>query len=448
MRPPRLVEPEPGDLRLLAPSALRLWRALVRARDRAEGPDEWFLADLHDLKRWAAIGSYATAKAALASLRRAGLVATSRTHSCRWVRSRETGRLDTVNALEQHLYLVAGTLRTRSGIDKLEFPLRPWRQFVTRCATVARRSMARVEAWRRDLPRVEWRKEWTDEVMADLRGSQRPHPHLGAKPSTSVNYSTKRFVVGETSKKAAGAAVSPTFDPVEIELVEDQDPDEARSVGTLSLTSTGTPLVPRPGRCPSLPPDTFPRPPPTVMYISPEQVPENKARYVVDSYRIAVREVYGVEWWHYSKGDIKRARYYDRLVKAGEAFAEHSIAPDHWAIWRLRWFKDHAARFANTPPPVFVVMSAKTVSEKAGWFRKDYDLPLPVFKPDPIITEQHLRNLEARRRWQGVPEHAVFWFHFPGWYVDKRQQEIADGCDSPHTMWPTKPGSKYGRTHS
>lgn len=430
--------PTVSELRLLRPAALALWRSLIRRRDRgALGEGEWFTASLADLARWSSI-AYSTAKAALGELRRSGLVATSRCSRSRWVRDRATSELTTVNAYEENLYLAVGSLRSRSGVDAIEFPARAWRSFV------AARSKERVEAWRAELPRAEWRKEWSEAVQ---RGSRRKRAGLGHAPSTSDSIEYSVHTGSETSEKAADAADLLDDRILRIAALDDEDEEVVSDHGFGVIGSTAPkpePLGP-PGRAPYLPPDHFDKPPPLVHYVSPEQVPELQARQVVDGYRCAIREVYGVEWWHYSKGDLKRAKHYDRLLACGVALAEHSVPAEHWAIWRLRWFKASVKQFADKPPPVWVVMSGKTVSERAGWFRKDYDLPVPTLKPDPIITEQHLRNQEAAKRWRGVSGDDVFWFSFPSWYVDKRRAEIAAGSTDPHECWPTKPGSQYGR---
>lgn len=422
----------------MRPSSLSLWRALIRRRDRGDlGEGEWFTASLVDLARWSRI-AYATAKAALAELRRAGLVATSRCSRSRWVRCRSTGDLVTVNALEENLYLAAGSLRTRGGVDEIAFPARAWRAFT------AQRSRVRVEAWRAALPRVEWRRGWSEEVERGFRSRSAGLPQVS---STSVPNVPPLPLQSETSEKAALRA-----DPLRDRLLQiiqaDEDDDDPVDLGQFTLLGSVAPRPPAlgtPSTAPFLPPDSHDRPPLLVTYVSPEQLPELKARAVVDGYRWAVREVYGVEWWHYSKGDITKAKHYDRLLACGVALAEHSVPAEHWAIWRLRWFKASVRQFSSKPPPVWIVMAAKTVSEKAGWFRKDYNLPVATLQPDPIIAEQHLRNVEAARRWAGFTGDAVFYFVFPGWYVDKRKAEIAGGATEPHDCWPTKPGSKYGK---
>jgi len=164
-------------------------------------------------------------------------------------------------------------------------------------------------------------------------------------------------------------------------------------------------------------------------------VPEQKATYVVDAYRRAVKQVYGIDWFHYFKGDIKKAKHYDKLLAAGVAFADHSIAPMHWAIWRLEWFSKTVKAFSTKPPPVWMIMNAKTVSERAGWFRKDYDLPLPTFQLDPMIYEQHLRNQEANQIWRKAVAPLMF---LPRSYVEKRRHEIKLGMVDPHDNWPTR----------
>ncbi len=438
---PRLVEPTPSDLRLISPSALALWRALVRVRQDAGVPDsEWFAADLTDLKRRALIGTYATARAALAQLKRAGLVATSRCSQSRWARVGD--QLVTVSALEGNLYLVAGSCSRRRGVDSITFPERAWSEFVA-----ARRSGsdAAVEPWRTPVERAEWLPEWGREHG---QGSERRSTDLGPDSSPSVIYSITKPRQLEASEKAAGAAVLPDRTADDLVDLISQD-DDAPEVGLTSARIGGsaprpTPLGPA-SEAPFLPPDSHEAPHAVVMYVSPEMVPEQKARAVIDGYRTAVREVYGVDWWHYWKGDIKKAKHYDKLLACGEQLAEHSVPAEHWAIWRLQWFKDHARAFASKPPPVWVVMSGKTVSERAGWFRKDYELPVPTMQADPIIAEQHLRNREAAQRWRGLTGDAVF-LAMPLTYVEKRRDEIAAGQVDPHDAWPTKRGSRYGRT--
>jgi hypothetical protein len=164
-------------------------------------------------------------------------------------------------------------------------------------------------------------------------------------------------------------------------------------------------------------------------------VPEQLATYTVDCYRRALKKVYGIDWFHYFKGDIKKAKNYDQLVASGKAFAEHSIAPEHWAIWRLEWFQKNVKPFANKAPPIWMIMGAKKVSEKAGWFRKDYDLPYPVFQLDPMIVEQNLRNQEASSRWKNFEYPLMF---MPRSYVEKRLKEIALGMIDPHDNWPRR----------
>lgn len=443
MREPDLTAASPADLRLLSPSALRLWRALVRHRDRHGMRGEWFPADLGALQRRAAIGSYRTAKAALAALRRAGLVATSRTQEVRWVRDRRSGELDTVNAYGGHLYLVPGSLRSRRGVDEVMVPARQWRRFVAVARRVARRAEATVEAWRLALPGATWRAEWLAEVTA----SASRRAGLPRRECTSVHSESNYKTDKAASEKAAVAALT-ISDAARI-AGEDDDLLDVPEHGDMSpCYGWSPPLTPdpaRPVRPPYLPPDRPARPAPVVRYVSPEQVDETKARQVVDGYRRAVRAVYGIDWWHYWKGDIRLSKHYAKLVAAGSAMADHSVPPEHWAIWRLRWFKEHVRAFASAPPMVWVACSAKAVSERAGWFRNEYDLPVPTYEVDEVIREQHLRNQEAAALWRGVRQVDALGPSVPRWYADKRRAEVASGITDPHTLWPTKPGSRYGR---
>lgn len=174
--------------------------------------------------------------------------------------------------------------------------------------------------------------------------------------------------------------------------------------------------------------------------MSSDLVPEQKAQFVVDGFRAAVLKVYGIKWWHYWKGEIKKAKHYSKLVAAGEALAEKGAPAEHWAVWRLTWMRANIPAFASKPPPVWMVMNAKQVLEKAGWFRKDYVLPLPVYQQDWIRTEQIFRNEEARLFARG---HKNPWSCLPKWYGDKRRAEINDGLASPFDCWPDRNGSKW-----
>lgn len=420
----RLVAPRPEDLGLLRPSSLKVWRALVRCRDRQGPADAWFCASLAELSRWARC-SYGQTKKALAQLKTAGLVAAKRERATKWVSKRQ----QIEHADDQNIYLVFGKLTSRSGVDRIEFPAEQWRSFVENGHAIAPR-----------LP--------VQNMLPNGRDFVCLAEELGTRGEPASIYSLLVSTETETSEKAADAAL-PLDDRSLIDLVAADDDDEILPDIGPALRCFGgeapkpTPLGPR-SATPYLPPDEFPRAPVIVEYIQAEQVAELKARQVVDGYRKAVAEVYGQQWWHFSKGDLKKSKSYAKLLKCGEAMAEHSVPPMHWAIWRLRWFRANK-KFADRPPPVWIVMSAKTVSERAGWFRKEYELPVAVVQSDPVIAEQHMRNREAARRWRGLKGDDVFMFAFPEWYVEKRRGEIAGGCEDPHDCWPTKPGSKYGR---
>jgi hypothetical protein len=356
--------------------------------------------------------------------------------------------METVSALEENFYLVPGQVIGRRGVHHVFVPRRQWSEYVEIVRTRGRRA-AQVEPRRAPhQTRAQWMPSWS---QAFGQGSALPSFELHVETPTSVLTKVNSTTETEASKKAPVGELTILPDQaVDLMCADDDALDDLvrpKSVGGFMFVGDAPPLVPigPRGSHPYLPPDSHPRPPLLVTYISPEMGPEQMAREVVDGYRRAVRAVYGISWWHYSKGDIKKARGFDRLLAAGIQLAEHSVPAEHWAIWRLRFFKK-GKQFSDTPPPVWLVMSAKFVSERAGWFRKEYDLPVPVLKPDPIITEQHLRNTESEKLWMGHSAVTALMF-LPRWYAEMRRVEIAGGCYSPHDCWPCKPGSKYGKVH-
>lgn len=403
-----MVKPTVVELRLLRPSSLSLWRALIRCRDRGGlGEAEWFIANLQDLAKWARI-SYRAASWSLNELRTAGLIAMIRVSESCTYRHPRTLELTQGRVMQENAYLILGSLKTHRHNDIIEFPAAAWEEF---------KKTGRAQAYFK-VPKI----AGFQKVGAML------HP-VSAEPYNTLPLLCNRI---ETSKKGEAPVFSSCREERSINSF-----DELLKLPIIGPPGPRPELTRQPGRAPKRIVDRPPKPPSLVHYISPEQVPELKAQAVVDGYRRAVAEVYGIEWWHYSKGDLTKARFYDRLLAAGVAMSEHSVPPKHWAIWRLRWFKDHVKKFSSSPPPVFMVMSAKAVHQKAGWFRTEYVLPVATYKLDPVIHEQQLRNKEAYRRWEGYTGRSVFMMVFPKWYYELRRKEIARGFEDPLELWPT-----------
>lgn len=428
---PRLVEPTPGELRLISPTAFRLWRALVRVRVEETG---WFSDDLTAIARRAKIKSYGVAVNALAELKRAGLVATSRNSEVRWVR--DGSRLTTVQAYTTNSYLVAGTCRNDRGVYKVQFPAKPWSEYVAACRWGVRRAQARVAAWRYEVTRAEWNKEWTRDLI-ERSGSSSVETHrLASKAMGSVLTKRTSKERDRSSKEALRDHSSLPEDDLIAFALEPDLPEVTRR----SISMGVNPPLPTNVKAPHRAVDPLVKTESSIIWMSSDLVPEQKALNVVAGYRHAVQAVYGIKWWHYWKGEIKNAKHYDKLVACGEAMADKGVPAEHWAIWRLTWFKANVKQFASKPPPVWMVMSAKSVSEKSGWFRKDYELPLPVYVVDWVRREQICRNQESRLFARG---HRNPWLCLPDWYVAKRKAEINDGLVSPFECWPDRSGSKW-----
>jgi hypothetical protein len=453
--PPRTIRAVVEDLALLSPAARAIWAVLARRRVRAGAAEtEWFIADARLLARYAGL-AYSTALRALADLRHAGLVATSRCQVNRWYRN-ERGVIESCMANEHNLYLVPGSYTKRSGVETFMFPQRAWLEYVEKarpqCRAFPIRAKIRVKAWRKPIEVVEWQPDWNrDEGFTPsasyLRGFRKNPAGFKRLLSTSVYTSNNSPTESHSSTKNEKAkrtffskGLQPQNDQglntyrFDLSQVKGSDDELVRNL----LSAPRRPLVPLPGKPTLVALDPIPPAPQTITWISPEASPELKARAVLEGYRRAVNKVYGVRWFGWVKGDIKKARAYKGFVKCGEAMADHSVPPDHWALWRLEWLKQHTPRFAKQPPPIHVVMSAKRVSERAGWFRKEYVLPMPIHELDPIRHEQMLRNRESSRRHEGFTEAGV-WMVMPPWYYEKRQQEIAEGLTDPHDCWPKRP---------
>jgi hypothetical protein len=350
-----------------------------------------------------------------------------------------------VNAYERNWYSIVGRLQKRAGIMHLELGAASWAALVEARQQISK-SAVRLIASRPAWPKqVEWQANWVAELMREVTTSPNDALCLDPKSSTSVLL-TRNIKYKEASKKALERGLSLSTEVV-AEIIRFGDgPDDpevdfvsgsgfAFAVGSRYSDPRMNPLYDGPMHPPYIMPDQHPRQPCPIVWLSPDMVPEQKATYVVDAFRRAVKKVYGIDWFHYFKGDIKKAKHFDKLLAAGVAFADHSVAPEHWAIWRLKWFAKTVKSFSTKPPPVWMVMNAKTVSERAGWFRKDYDLPLPTFQLDPMISEQHLRNQEANHIWRKVANPLMFMSRS---YVEKREREIKSGMLDPHDNWPKR----------
>lgn len=169
-----------------------------------------------------------------------------------------------------------------------------------------------------------------------------------------------------------------------------------------------------------------------VRWVDATATPEQRARFMVTSYRRAIKKVYGVDWWHFSKGDITKSKWFKALVAAAQAMFDHAVAPEHWAEWRLRHMRSKGSKNA---PPITVVMSAKIVSGIAGWFRKDCIMPVPM----AVITQEHRvqfwRSSERWRRWRFHGDERAVWQAVPVWYYEMRRAEVYAGHEDPYTLF-------------
>jgi len=462
-----LVEPTVSELRLLRPTSLRLWGALVRLRDRKRAPQgEWMLEDLAHLARLAKIASYDTARSALAELRRAGLVATDRHYITRWRPAHGE-----VNAAERLFYSISGTIRTRAGVAELRFPS-TWKQYVDRCAV--KRATATVPAPAGTYPESQaFTPGWIDRLhIANMKRELRVDAKLNRRPGRRRPFSILPREVGSLGQhpyrsnlperigtffsskeeKKAGdrqffsscserRSISKT--PPKDWRVVDHDPD-SNPIGLTPVTSLLMSLLdprsprPRPPEPVGPPPVWLPMDPPQaapsqVIWLS-ETMPElNRVMLLIDSYGRAVKKIYGKAWWNPDRGDPRASRWYKSLAKCSVEMMDHAVSPEHWAIWQLAFFRDK--RGVKRAPSINMVMSPKRVAKMAGFFRKDYVLPAESH----LITREHheqlCRNQEAHLRWKWCGDEARVWQVLPSWYAKMRRDEARRGYGDPHAMY-------------
>ena len=404
-------------------------RVLVAARERHGDKGPWFKCRLAELARRAHL-KYSTAKWAISRLRAAGLLACDRHTVERDVYDQRPDArghfsIKRVTALVENWYAVRGRI-TRAGV---ELPADTWRVFVDRARSTAGIAAARglpaarpEVAWWESFAKIDWRRD-----DRDPREKAWLCRRIVSSLYLSLQNKNELTKVSRNFQNSLVEARSMEGDPREAiaRMIEHGFGLNGPRLRTDYLDPAGPEFRN---------PDPVRKVAPQVLWI-PAGIPdENKARLVLEGFRRAVEKVYGQQWWHYWKGDLRRAKHFDKLLACAVQLHEHSVPAEHWAIWRLTWFRDKCSAFATKPPPVWMVMSAKTVSERAGWFRKDYDLPRGTVQRDEAILEQMMRNREASWIWKGM--HDAHLRVFPPWYAEKRSREIARGLTKPHDVWP------------
>jgi len=176
--------------------------------------------------------------------------------------------------------------------------------------------------------------------------------------------------------------------------------------------------------------------------------PINRVRNLAASYRHAVKEVYGttcnvLKFCTCKQKDrsdcsgecIVKSKVFPALTTAAEVLIEHEIAPEEWAMWRIK----NAKKMGQKVPPITLVFNAHLIHKYRGWFSRDYDGPRGnrlVLKKENY--EQLYRNKEVWEANRGVPEP---WktVSAPAWYREMREQEVAAGHVDPTDFWPKVP---------
>ncbi|HYM56030.1 MAG TPA: hypothetical protein VES97_11755, partial [Solirubrobacteraceae bacterium] len=393
----------------------------------------WFLASLDGLARAAGV-AYETAQKAVAGLRRCSLVATRRSYVIRETPERLVARAD------RNWYYSP----TVSEGETMMFPMLQW------TALVARVSHAPTLAARLSLR----------SCLPPLGTPPRPHP-VSARNQTYVSLcslslrsrrSDNEVIDAGAPRPASADAFLPDLS-VEAETQTDRDLRALLNGRGLPRPDFSTGYVHRP-----LPVNPLENEPAQVGWIPAHALPQHKARLVAEGFRDACREVYGRDPYSFASFDWDAARALDkpdvrpaqlpakegkqlatyrRFLACAVEMSDHAVPPKHWAIWRLRWVREHNPKFKDAPPPIFMIMAASAVVKRAGWFRKDYNLSdlYPRAKKDPVRFEQHLRNFEAGRLERGrvSPRLAL---DGPDWYVEMRKREIAQGITDPMVRFP------------
>jgi len=490
-----LVELTAEQMRLLPPSAWKLLRVLLRDRDRAgrdpanfESTDDYFLSLLRSAAERAGIG-YSTAQRALAILRRAGIIMTERNVVERMLVEHvdqfspfmptedgelkrlpegaerlqgEVTRIEYVNALERNWYSVLGAWRVVKGVDHVSVPRAAWELFEQ--AGDGRKAsehvpMNMIVPWKSELQELDSRVEAAKKALR-IENMQRrtvglpPVDEVSNNLLSSKNHSLNPKGFRESAQqvltgltKAEGVDIDKLFQAT---ITTKQRKGLTWRTETVALGGMGydphktARLAAAAPYAWSQPTDIPRRTQTKIEWCKAHVTPEERARVLVEGYRRAVWKIYGQRWFLFpKKSDLRKSKHWHKLNAAADMCMEHSVAPEHWAIWRLRWFSESVSGFKNAAPPIWLVMNPKTIAERAGWYRKDYELPRPMIVLEDLHTvrEQRCRNEEALHIAAGYENsHRMMWA--PTWYRELREIEIAQGYEQPHVQWPRLDGTR------
>lgn len=428
-----LVESTAAELNLLPPSALQVLKVLLREKDRSAKRDGWVNLAMAEIARRARL-SYEGARKGWAFIRRIGIGVAERHVIKRRVR-KSKAELEllgddqyskVVNAYDENWYNVFGSIARRGHELVMCLELKAWRAFTKVAPQTNRselpRSFAEAPAWD-----VSFEESQKDSIRLDMDSGR----------------SSSLIPISSVLNTESSIAASRDFD-AEIDLRGD-DPEgpqatDALMMELLAYRGPRPTFIRKPGPVPHMPVDpALPVEGLTHNIIDVGVSEAQRAAFVVEGYRRAIREVYGERWYGWTKGDITKAKRYPQIKACADAMLdEGGMIPLHWALWRLAWFKANVKQYATKAPPMGVIMSAKSVAKMAGYFRKDYERPVIVSRMDYVREEQMLRNREAVRRHEGREELATIFLGMPQWYTRIRRAEILFGDDDPHARWPSR----------
>ena len=123
-------------------------------------------------------------------------------------------------------------------------------------------------------------------------------------------------------------------------------------------------------------------------------MPDNqKAHMLAATYRMACQHYFRKKSWLGVRGDIRKSKYYDRLVAAADVFLKHGIPPAAWTGWVFRYWKDQK----GSMPSISVVYNAANIEKRRGWYARECG----ISGGQVIITDTHrelLHRYSAMRR--------------------------------------------------
>lgn len=396
-----LVALAPKGERLLGKSAVSMFRTLHKywVRDKCD-----FYRPLDEIALNAGL-SYPTAKKSLRRLRDAGMIRTMRKRYPKRVKSDGHGGIEPITV---NRYIIKAIYKKKTiYVDKENFNIWVVKEYQNR----------------KDFKNYGYIEHLRDPVI-DLKLINSGFSFFQKEKQQRVSQHRCSSISLQTNMKKKKPP-----DNINLEDILDSDivaniPDILARHGPRQEPDEPPPVLPRLSR---------PKRTRQAHDIIPDHVGDiGKVKYLIDSYNAAVHTVFGKKSYAFSRGNIRKFKYFNALLLAANTCIEHEIAPEAWAEWSINGLRK--GRFKHKPPPITVVFSAKNIVKRRGWFRNTYDMPEAKYDVEQEHYEQLFRRREATARWRGIPKNPLS--GLPRWYAEMRAEEIEQGFDDPLELYP------------